>query len=187
MELRLRTYFYFGHCLHYEKIYLAFLFYHKDIMMINISINRKAYAVDTSPSTPLLWVIRDIIGLTGTKFGCGIAQCGACTIHLNGKAVRSCTTVVSMAAGKEITTIEGLTGDIGHRMQDAWLEVDASQCGYCQPGQIMSAAQLIFEKRNPTDSEIDSAMSGNICRCGSYQRIRKAIHLAASHKEGSAK
>ena len=151
--------------------------------MVNITINNKEYAVDTSPSTPLLWVIRDIIGLTGTKFGCGILQCGACTIHINGKAVRSCSALVSSAVGKKITTIEGLTGDIGRRLQEAWLVEDAVQCGYCQSGQIMTAAQLLADKPNPSDSDIDSAMSANICRCGTYQRIRKAIHLAASHKE----
>lgn len=150
--------------------------------MINITINNKLYAVDTSPSTPLLWVIRDIIGLTGTKFGCGISQCGACTIHINGKVVRSCSASVSSAVGKQITTIEGLTDDIGHRLQEAWLAEDAAQCGYCQSGQIMSAAQLLADKPNPSDSDINSAMSGNICRCGTYQRIRKAIHLAASLK-----
>ena len=155
--------------------------------MINITVNNKLYAVDTSPSTPLLWVIRDIIGLTGTKFGCGIAQCGACTIHLNGKAVRSCTTPIAAAQGKQIITIEGLNGDIGIRLQEAWVQVDAPQCGYCQSGQIMSAAQLLFEKPNPTDADIDNAMSGNICRCGTYQRIRKAIHLAASNKKTAIK
>jgi isoquinoline 1-oxidoreductase subunit alpha len=148
-------------------------------------VNDKNYAIDTSPATPLLWVIRDIIGLTGTKFGCGIAQCGACTIHINGKSIRSCTTPVSTAVGKKITTIEGLTGDIGQRLHKAWLTEDAPQCGYCQSGQIMAAAQLLSEKPNPTDSDIDNAMSLNICRCGTYQRIRKAIHLAASIKDSS--
>jgi isoquinoline 1-oxidoreductase subunit alpha len=153
--------------------------------MINLTVNDKNYEIDTSPATPLLWVIRDIIGLTGTKFGCGIAQCGACTIHINGKSIRSCTTPVSTAVGKKITTIEGLTGDIGQRLQKAWLLEDAPQCGYCQSGQIMAAAQLLSEKPNPTDSDIDNAMSLNICRCGTYQRIRKAIHLAASLKDSS--
>ena len=150
--------------------------------MITITVNNKQYEVETNPSTPLLWVIRDIIGLTGTKFGCGISQCGACTIQINGKAIRSCTAPVSSAIGKKITTIEGLTGDVGHRLQEAWLAVDAPQCGYCQSGQIMSAAQLLVEKPNPTDAEINKAMSVNICRCGTYQRIRRAIHLAASLK-----
>ena len=153
--------------------------------MIDITINAKKYAVDVDPSTPLLWVIRDVIGMTGTKFGCGIAQCGACTIHLNGKAVRSCTTPVTAAVGKTITTIEGLTDNIGNRLQEAWLAEDAPQCGYCQSGQIMSAASLLHDKPNPTDTDIDAAMSGNICRCGTYQRIRKAIHLAATLKEGT--
>ena len=153
--------------------------------MIDITVNTKKYTVDVDPSTPLLWVIRDIIGMTGTKFGCGIAQCGACTIHLNGKAVRSCTMPVSAAVGKPITTIEGLTDGIGSRLQEAWLAEDAPQCGYCQSGQIMSAAALLHDKPNPTDTDIDTAMMGNICRCGTYQRIRKAIHLAATLKEGT--
>ena len=152
--------------------------------MITFTVNAKKYEVDASPSTPILWVIRDIIGLTGTKFGCGISQCGACTVHLNGKAIRSCSIPVSAAEGKQITTIEGLTDNIGHRLQKAWLEEDAPQCGYCQSGQLMSAAALLREKPNPTDADIDTAMTGNICRCGTYQRIRKAIHLAATLKEG---
>jgi isoquinoline 1-oxidoreductase alpha subunit len=152
--------------------------------MITITVNTKKYEVDAIPSTPLLWVIRDIIGLTGTKFGCGISQCGACTIHLNGKATRSCVTPISMAEGKQITTIEGLTDSVGHRLQKAWLAEDAPQCGYCQSGQLMSAAALLHEKPNPTDADIDTAMAINICRCGTYQRIRKAIHLAATLKEG---
>ncbi len=152
--------------------------------MITITVNTRKYEVDAIPSTPLLWVIRDIIGLTGTKFGCGISQCGACTIHLNGKATRSCVTPISMAEGKQVTTIEGLTDSIGHRLQKAWLAEDAPQCGYCQSGQLMSAAALLHEKPNPTDADIDTAMAINICRCGTYQRIRKAIHLAATLKEG---
>ncbi len=152
--------------------------------MITITVNSRKYEVDASPSTPILWVIRDIIGLTGTKFGCGISQCGACTVHLNGKAIRSCSIPVSAAEGKQITTIEGLNDNIGRRLQKAWIEEDAPQCGYCQSGQLMSAAALLREKPNPTDAEIDTAMTGNICRCGTYQRIRKAIHLAATLKEG---
>ncbi|MHA4809052.1 (2Fe-2S)-binding protein [Flavitalea flava] len=158
--------------------------------MITITVNKKSYAVDVSPSTPLLWVIRDIIGLTGTKFGCGMALCGACTIHLDGEPVRSCVTPVSHAAGKQITTIEGLSEgadgpeSIGKRLQQAWLVENTPQCGYCQSGQIMSAAALLHKISQPTDADIDTAMSGNICRCGTYQRIRKAIHRAAGNKEG---
>jgi aerobic-type carbon monoxide dehydrogenase small subunit (CoxS/CutS family) len=150
--------------------------------MIRLSINEQNYDVDVDPSTPLLWIIRDIIGLTGTKFGCGISQCGACTIHIDGKAVRSCTLPASSVTGKEITTIEGLTGDVAYRIQKAWLAQDVVQCGYCQSGQIVSAVQLLTEKPEPTDADIDNAMYTNICRCGTYQRIRKAIHLAASLK-----
>jgi isoquinoline 1-oxidoreductase subunit alpha len=150
--------------------------------MIRLSINKQNHDVDVDPSTPLLWIIRDIIGLTGTKYGCGISQCGACTIHIDGKAVRSCTLPASSVTGKEITTIEGLTGDVAYRLQAAWLAQDVVQCGYCQSGQIMSAVQLLTEKPEPTDADIDSAMNPNICRCGTYQRIRKAIHLAASLK-----
>ena len=151
--------------------------------MISLTVNKKNYTLDISSSMPLLWVIRDIIGLTGTKFGCGIAQCGACTIHLNGEAIRSCVTPVSAAEGQQITTIEGLTNETGQRLQQAWLQEDVPQCGYCQSGQIMSAAAMLHKKPNPTDSDIDSDMAGNICRCGTYQRIRKAIHLAANSTE----
>lgn len=151
--------------------------------MTTLSVNKKSYTVDTNPSTPLLWVIRDIIGLTGTKFGCGMALCGACTIHVNGEAVRSCITLLSSVEGKEITTIEGLSDDIGRSLQQAWLDENTPQCGYCQSGQIMSAAALLRKTPNPADSDIDAAMSGNICRCGTYQRIRKAIHLAAISKK----
>lgn len=153
--------------------------------MITLTVNKKNHSLDVSPSTPLLWVIRDVLGLTGTKFGCGIAQCGACTVHVDGKAVRSCITLVSVTEGKEITTIEGLTSEIGKRLQEAWLEADVPQCGYCQSGQIMSAAQLLDEKPNPSDVDIDNSMSLNICRCGTYQRIRTAIHLAASRNSES--
>lgn len=134
---------------------------------------------------PLLWVLRDLLGLTGTKFGCGVVQCGACTVHLNGDAVRSCVTKVSRAQGQNITTIEGLSLNNDHPLQKAWAEFDVPQCGYCQSGQLMSAAVLLREKPNPTDQDIDDAMSGNICRCGTYPRIRLAIHKAAEmQKEG---
>lgn len=152
-----------------------------------ITINKKRFNVDVSPDMPLLWFIRDIIGLTGTKFGCGMAQCGACTIHLNGEAVRSCVTPVSRAIGKEITTIEGLSANGDHPLQQAWAEVNVPQCGYCQSGQIMSAANLLRENPDPTDNDIDDALSGNICRCGTYIRIRKAIHIAAAIQKSSIK
>src|ERR1700712_2364446 len=147
--------------------------------MISLNINQKKYQVDVSPEMPLLWVIRDIVGLTGTKFGCGVAQCGACVVHLDGEAVRSCVTKVKRAEGKKITTIEGLSQNNDHPLQLAWQEVSVPQCGYCHSGQIMSAAVLLREKPNPTDQDIDDAMAGNICRCGTYLRIRKAIHVAA--------
>ena len=135
------------------------------------------------PSTPILWVLRDALELTGTKFGCGMAQCGACTVHLNGDAIRSCITPVARAAGQEIKTIEALSEDaIGKRLQKAWIEEDVPQCGYCQSGQLMAAAVLLKEKPNPTDNDIDLGMAGNICRCGTYQRVRKAIHRAAAMK-----
>ena len=156
--------------------------------MVKLTINGKEHSVDVRPDTPLLWVLRDHLGLTGTKFGCGMAQCGACTVHLNGEAVRSCVTLVSRAAGQKVTTIEGLSTDNSHPLQRAWLEDDVLQCGYCQSGQIMSAAVLLREHPNPTDADIDDAMSGNICRCGTYQRIRNAIHKAAKfQKEGGVK
>ena len=147
--------------------------------MITLNINKKTYNVDVNPDTPLLWVLRDTLGLVGTKYGCGIAQCGACTVHLNGEAVRSCITKVSRAEGQKVVTIEGLSENSDHPLQKAWLELDVPQCGYCQSGQLMSAALLLRENPNPTDQDIDDAMSGNICRCGTYLRIRKAIHLAA--------
>jgi isoquinoline 1-oxidoreductase alpha subunit len=143
-------------------------------------VNRKQVSVDTDPETPLLWVLRDNLGLTGTKFGCGMAQCGACTVHIDGEAVRSCVAPVARVAGKEVTTIEGLSPDLTHPLQKAWLEEDVPQCGYCQSGQLMSAAVLLREKPQPTDADIDDAMTGNICRCGTYPRIRKAIHRAAA-------
>jgi isoquinoline 1-oxidoreductase alpha subunit len=156
--------------------------------MAKFIINKKEYEADVPADMPLLWVLRDVIGLTGTKFGCGMAQCGACTVHLNGEAVRSCVTLVARAAGQQITTIEGLSPDSTHALQRAWLEEDVPQCGYCQSGQLMSAAGLLRENPDPTDSDIDDAMSGNICRCGTYPRIRKAIHLAAKlQKEGGNK
>lgn len=135
--------------------------------------------VDADPDTPLLWVLRDNLGMTGTKFGCGMALCGACTVHIDGNATRSCVLPLSAAAGKSITTIEGLSKDRSHVVQKAWLEIDVPQCGYCQSGQIMSAAALLKKNPKPNDADIDAAMSGNICRCGTYPRIRKAIHRAA--------
>jgi isoquinoline 1-oxidoreductase alpha subunit len=147
--------------------------------MITLNINNKNYNIDVDPETPLLWVLRDTLGLVGTKYGCGIAQCGACTVHINGQAVRSCVTRVSSVAGRKVVTIEGLSEKGEHPLQKAWIELDVPQCGYCQGGQIMSAAVLIRENKNPTEKDIDNAMAGNICRCGTYLRIRKAIQLAA--------
>ena len=147
--------------------------------MITLNVNNKNYNVDVDPETPLLWVLRDTLGLVGTKYGCGIAQCGACTVHLNGAAARSCVTKVSSAVGRKVVTIEGLSEKNDHPLQKAWIELDVPQCGYCQGGQIMSAAVLIRENKNPTEKDIDNAMAGNICRCGTYVRIRKAIQLAA--------
>lgn len=147
--------------------------------MIDITVNGKKHAVDVTEDTPLLWVVRENLGLTGSKFGCGKAQCGACTMHLDGEAIRSCVTPVSRAAGKKVTTIEGLEAALAKPIQEAWIEKDVPQCGYCQSGQVMSAAVLLRENPSPTDEDIDNAMAGNICRCGTYQRIREAIHLAA--------
>lgn len=147
--------------------------------MISFTVNRKPVSLDVEPSEPLLWVLREKLGLTGTKFGCGMALCGACTVHIDGQAVRSCVTSVSRAAGHEVTTIEGLSTGLTHPLQRAWIELDVPQCGYCQSGQIMSAAVLLREKPSPTDEDIDEAMTGNICRCGTYPRIRRAIHRAA--------
>ncbi len=147
--------------------------------MTKLSVNRKQYDVDADPYTPLLWVIRDDIGLTGTKFGCGVAQCGACTIHVDGETRRSCVTPLKAAVDKEITTIEGISLDNLHPIQSAWMELDVPQCGYCQSGQIMSAARLLKENSKPTDDDIDHAMAGIICRCGTYPRIREAIKQAA--------
>ena len=150
--------------------------------VFNLKINKRQYKVDVDPSTPMLWVLRDHLKLMGTKFGCGIAQCGACTIHLNGEAVRSCITFVDSVGDKEITTIEGLSEDGEHPVQKAWLEHDVAQCGYCQPGQIMSATALLNKNPNPTEEEIEVAMIGNICRCGTYTRIKKAIKTASNSK-----
>jgi len=147
--------------------------------MISFTVNGKPVRLDADPSMPLLWALRENLGLTGTKFGCGIAQCGACTVHIDGEPTRSCVTPVSTVAGKKVTTIEGIPENVGHPLQEAWIEVDVPQCGYCQSGQIMSAAGLLREKSQPTDADIDDAMTGNICRCGSYPRIRQAIHRAA--------
>jgi isoquinoline 1-oxidoreductase alpha subunit len=144
-----------------------------------LNINSKTFIVDAEPDTPLLWVLRDELELKGTKFGCGIGQCGACTIHFNGTAVRSCSLPVTAASKGKITTIEGLSKDGSHPLQKAWIELDVPQCGYCQVGQIMSAAALLSKKPKPTDEDIDTAMSGNICRCGTYPRIKKAIKIAA--------
>ena len=153
--------------------------------MIKLNVNNQSYNVDVEPAMPLLWVLRDILHLTGTKYGCGMAQCGACTVHLNGEAVRSCVTPVRRAENQHVITIEGLSNNTSHPLQRAWQEEDVPQCGYCQSGQIMSAAVLLREKPDPTDQDIDDAMSGNICRCGTYQRIRKAIHRAAElQKQG---
>ena len=155
--------------------------------MIKLNINKKIHELDIDPDTPLLWALRDVIGLVGTKYGCGVAQCGACVVHLNGEAVRSCVTKVSRAAGQQVVTIEGLSENNDHPLQKAWLELDVSQCGYCQAGQIMSAAVLLRENKNPTDKDIDNAMEGNICRCGTYLRIHKAIHLAAEMQRKGSK
>ena len=155
--------------------------------MISFKINGKMAKLDVDPNTPLLWVIRDHLQLTGTKYGCGIAQCGACTVHLDGHAVRSCVTPVSMASGKQVTTIEGLTDSaLGKTVQAAWQEVDVPQCGYCQSGQIMSAIALLKDYPHPSESQISAAMDGNLCRCGTYNRIRSAI-MKASEQLGGAK
>ncbi|HXW96215.1 MAG TPA: (2Fe-2S)-binding protein [Gemmatimonadales bacterium] len=150
--------------------------------MIDLNINGKSSSVDVTPETPLLWVLRDTLGLTGTKYGCGMALCGACTVHLDGEAVRSCSVPVSAASGKKITTIEGLSADGSHPVQKAWVEVQVPQCGYCQSGQIMQAAALLARTPSPSDADIDAAMSGNVCRCGTYHRIRAAIHMAAGRE-----
>ncbi len=148
-------------------------------MALTLTVNGKSHEIHVEPETPLLWVLRENIGLTGTKFSCGIAQCGACTVHLDGQPVRACSTPASGAVGHEITTIEGLSPDASHPVQRAWVEHTVPQCGYCQSGQIMAAAALIARTPDPTDRDIDSAMAGLLCRCGTYPRIRKAIHHAA--------
>jgi aerobic-type carbon monoxide dehydrogenase small subunit (CoxS/CutS family) len=148
--------------------------------MIRFTLNGREVSLALDPATPVLWAIRDTLGLTGTKFGCGMAQCGACTIHLDGQAVRACSLPLAEVAGKRVVTIEGLSADGAHPVQKAWAELDVPQCGYCQSGQIMSAAALLARTPKPTDAEIDAAMSGNLCRCGTYPRIRAAIHKAAA-------
>jgi isoquinoline 1-oxidoreductase subunit alpha len=156
--------------------------------MITLKVNGQNLDTDASPDTPLLWVLRDHLGLTGTKFGCGKSLCGACTVHVDGAATRSCVTLVSTVVGKDIRTIEGLSSDRSHPVQKAWLELDVPQCGYCQSGQIMSASALLAQNPAPSDADIDAAMAGNICRCGTYPRIRAAIHRAAElMKTGGAK
>jgi len=151
--------------------------------MLSLNVNGETRSVDAEPGTPLLWVLRDTLGMTGTKFGCGMALCGACTVHLDGQPIRSCSTPVSAAVGKRIATIEAVgTTPVGQKVQAAWAALDVPQCGYCQSGQIMSATALLTGKPDPTDADIDAAMAGNICRCGTYPRIRAAIHQAAGHK-----
>ena len=150
--------------------------------MTKLNINGKSVDVDVDPEMPLLWVLRDVLGLTGTKFGCGMALCGACTVHIGGQAVRSCQTPISAVGEQPITTIEGLSKDRSHPVQQAWLELDVPQCGYCQSGQIMSASALLATTPSPSDADIDAAMAGNICRCGTYQRIRAAIKTAAGRR-----
>jgi isoquinoline 1-oxidoreductase alpha subunit len=152
--------------------------------MISFIVNGKPHNVDVAPDTPLLWVLRDTLGLTGTKFGCGVSLCGACTVHINGAPVRSCTTPVSAAAGQKITTIEGARGKAVQALQEAWVKLDVPQCGYCQSGQIMSAAALLAHNPHPTDADIDAALDGNLCRCATYQRIRAAVHQAARTMRG---
>jgi aerobic-type carbon monoxide dehydrogenase small subunit (CoxS/CutS family) len=149
-------------------------------MPITLTVNGRSQTVDVPNDTPLLWVVRDVLNLKGTKFGCGIGQCGACTVHLNGRAIRSCITAVSAAANRNVTTLEGLSPDGSHPVQRAWMQVDVPQCGYCQAGQMMSAAALLSQTPRPNDSQIDQAMNGNLCRCGTYLRIRQAIRVAAS-------
>jgi isoquinoline 1-oxidoreductase alpha subunit len=154
--------------------------------MTNIEINGKLHTVDVAPDTPLLWVLRDHLQMTGTKFGCGIAQCGACTVHMNGSPVRSCVLPVSAAENAKITTIEGVDGDAATAVQAAWTALDVPQCGYCQSGQVMAATALLRENPSPTDADIDAAMSGNLCRCATYARIRKAIQKAANDLRGDS-
>ena len=153
-------------------------------MAFEFTVNDELKSVNVAPGTPLLWVLRDVLNLTGTKFGCGVASCGACTVHLDGAPVRSCQTMIEDAAGTSVTTIEGLNGASGAAVQAAWRELDVVQCGYCQSGQIMQAAALLTETPNPDDAKIDDYMSGNVCRCATYPRIRAAIHAAAQKLEG---
>jgi isoquinoline 1-oxidoreductase subunit alpha len=151
---------------------------------MKLEINGTVREVDAPPDMPLLWVLRDLVGLPGTKYGCGMAQCGACTVHLDGKPVRACVTPVSSVGNRKVTTIEGLSADGSHPVQRAWTEADVVQCGYCQSGQIMTAVALLEKNAQPSDDDIDAAMAGNICRCGTYQRVREAIHLASRLKRG---
>jgi isoquinoline 1-oxidoreductase subunit alpha len=154
-------------------------------MQITLNINDASHTTEVEPETPLLWVLRDNLGLTGTKFGCGISQCGVCTVHIDGQAAKSCAVAASAAVGKRITTIEGLgAGGKPHPVQTAWIDVGVPQCGYCQSGQIMAAAALLAKRPNPTDQEIDAAMAGNLCRCGTYLRIRQGVHRAAALMQG---
>jgi isoquinoline 1-oxidoreductase subunit alpha len=161
----------------------------KEVGMATVKfiLNGKPETVDVVPEMPLLWVLRDTLGLTGTKFGCGVALCGACTVHVNGQPMRSCSTPMSIVAGKKITTIEGLSADRSHPVQRAWIDEDVPQCGYCQSGQIMTAVALLEKTANPTDADIDEVMRNNMCRCGTYQAIRKAIHVAAQYHAESKK
>jgi isoquinoline 1-oxidoreductase subunit alpha len=154
--------------------------------MVTLSVNGTSRQLDVPPDMPLLWAIRETLGLTGTKYGCGMALCGACTVHVDGTPARACVTQVSAVAGKQVTTIEGLSAKTDHPVQRAWMELDVPQCGYCQSGQLMSAAALLAQNKTPTDQDIDTAMAGNICRCGTYQRIRAAIHRAAALARGGA-
>ena len=151
--------------------------------MISLNVNGKTMKVDVAPDTPILWVLRDALGMTGTKFGCGMAQCGACTVYVDGTPTRSCITAVGDVAGLSVTTIEGLSGDVAEAVQTAWVKMDVPQCGYCQSGQVMAAAALLTENKKPTDADIDAAMSGNLCRCNTYHRIRGAVHEAAKMLE----
>jgi len=153
---------------------------------ISLQVNGKPQTVDVNPDTPLLWVLRDTLQLTGTKYGCGISQCGACTVHVDGDPTRSCVTPISSVAGKSVTTIEGLSLDRSHPVQQAWIAEQVPQCGYCQSGQIMAAVALLARKPQPTDADIDQFLSGNICRCGTYQRIRRAVHRAAKQTVANA-
>jgi isoquinoline 1-oxidoreductase alpha subunit len=159
------------------------------VALVKFTLNGNAQTVDAVPAMPLLWVLRDTLGMTGTKFGCGMSLCGACTVHINGQPVRSCVTPISTVAGKNVLTIEGLSSDTSHPIQRAWIEEDVPQCGYCQSGQIMTGAALLAKTTHPTDADIDEAMHGNICRCGTYDMIRRAIHRAAEIKrtEGVSK